>query len=207
MIRGTVWCPIWPSIVYDQLGDMPILGAITGRGVAWSRVGAEVPNLYQKFSLWLSSTFCRYHHNLFVFSFVNNSKRCVTPRPMQFLARVFWRVIPVNLLASSIAKILQCGKSFTFMQISGKSFVFKAHDIPIRPRVQDIKMMLMYLLYVFASQSQCFFSFVDTIQSNTNIIIVKHFNITNVINPSSGCQNSEPWSTSGIDMCGDVTIY
>ena len=35
--------------LYDQLEDVPILGAIVGRGVAWSRLGAEVPNLHQKF--------------------------------------------------------------------------------------------------------------------------------------------------------------
>ena len=35
--------------IYDQLGDMPIMGAIVGRGVARSWLGAEVPNLRQKF--------------------------------------------------------------------------------------------------------------------------------------------------------------
>ena len=34
--------------LYDQLGDMPILGTIVGRGVARSQLGAEVPNLRQK---------------------------------------------------------------------------------------------------------------------------------------------------------------
>ena len=37
--------------LYDQLGDIPILGAIVGRGVARSQFGAEVPNLRQKFPL------------------------------------------------------------------------------------------------------------------------------------------------------------
>ena len=37
--------------LYDQLGDMPILGAIIGLGVARSQLDAEVPNLCQKFSL------------------------------------------------------------------------------------------------------------------------------------------------------------
>ena len=39
--------------LYDQLvdNDMPILGAIVGRGVARSRLGAKVPNLRQKFPL------------------------------------------------------------------------------------------------------------------------------------------------------------
>ena len=37
--------------LYDQLGEMPILGTIVGRGVALSRLGAEVPNLRQKFTL------------------------------------------------------------------------------------------------------------------------------------------------------------
>ena len=36
---------------FDQLGDMPIFGAIVWRGVAQSRLGAEVPNLPQKFPL------------------------------------------------------------------------------------------------------------------------------------------------------------
>ena len=36
--------------IYDQLGDMPTLGAIVGRGVARSRLGAEVPNLHEKLS-------------------------------------------------------------------------------------------------------------------------------------------------------------
>ena len=31
--------------LYDLLGDMPFLGAIVGRGVARSRLGAEVPCL------------------------------------------------------------------------------------------------------------------------------------------------------------------
>ena len=40
--------------LYDQLGDMPILGALVGQGVARSRLGAisKVPNLRQKFPLW-----------------------------------------------------------------------------------------------------------------------------------------------------------
>ena len=37
--------------LYDQLGDMPILGAIVGRGEARSPLGAEVQNLRQKFPL------------------------------------------------------------------------------------------------------------------------------------------------------------
>ena len=37
--------------LYDQLGDMPVLGAIVGQGVARSRLGAEVLNLRQKFPL------------------------------------------------------------------------------------------------------------------------------------------------------------
>ena len=37
--------------LYDQLEDMPILGAIVGQGVAGSRLGAEVPNLGRKFPL------------------------------------------------------------------------------------------------------------------------------------------------------------
>ena len=39
--------------LYDQLGDMPIsiLGTIVGQGVARSQLGAEVPNLRQKFLL------------------------------------------------------------------------------------------------------------------------------------------------------------
>ena len=41
--------------LYDQLGDMPILGAIVGPGVAHSRLGAEVPNLRQKFPLQLGA--------------------------------------------------------------------------------------------------------------------------------------------------------
>ena len=40
----------------------------------------------------------------------------------QFYARVFSRVFPVNLHASITANILQCGKSFTFMQICGDVF-------------------------------------------------------------------------------------
>ena len=37
--------------IYDQLGDMPILGTRVGWGVARSRLGAKVPNLRQKFPL------------------------------------------------------------------------------------------------------------------------------------------------------------
>ena len=38
--------------LYDQLEDVPILGAIVGRGVAWSRLGAELsPESSPKVSL------------------------------------------------------------------------------------------------------------------------------------------------------------
>ena len=37
--------------LYDQLGDMLILGAIVGRGVARSRLGSEVPKLRQNLIL------------------------------------------------------------------------------------------------------------------------------------------------------------
>ena len=58
MIRGTVWWPIWPSI-YDQLGNMPNLGAMVGRGVARiSRLGTEVLRLRHKFPLWLGAPAC-----------------------------------------------------------------------------------------------------------------------------------------------------
>ena len=49
--------------LYDQLGDMPILGAKVGRGVARSRLGAEVPNLRQKFSLCLGAPVVPYAQN------------------------------------------------------------------------------------------------------------------------------------------------
>ena len=42
--------------LYDQMGEMHILGAIVGRGVPRSWLGAKVPNLRQKFPLWLGAT-------------------------------------------------------------------------------------------------------------------------------------------------------
>ena len=41
MIRGTVNSLVPHLTLYDQLGDMPLLGAIVGRGVAWSWLGAR----------------------------------------------------------------------------------------------------------------------------------------------------------------------
>ena len=53
MIRGIQFgAPFDP---HDQLGDMPILGTIVRRGVARSRLGAEVQNFRQKLSLWLGA--------------------------------------------------------------------------------------------------------------------------------------------------------
>ena len=49
--------------LYDQLGDMPILGAIVGRGLACSQLGAEVPTLRQKFPLWLGAHAVPYAQN------------------------------------------------------------------------------------------------------------------------------------------------
>ena len=51
-MRGPVWCPLCPL---GPSGGMTILRPIFGQGVAWRRLGAEVPELHQKFPLLLGA--------------------------------------------------------------------------------------------------------------------------------------------------------
>ena len=53
---GTVWCPNLP--LQDYLVEMTILRPVFGRGVARRQLGAEVPELQQKFPFLLGAPSC-----------------------------------------------------------------------------------------------------------------------------------------------------
>ena len=64
--------------LYDHLGEMTILGPIFGRGVARRRLGAEVPELHQKFPLLLGAPMVPQSSNLIL---QKSKKICLGPPP------------------------------------------------------------------------------------------------------------------------------